>query len=215
MSNKKNKDGFIFWGFVIALLISIVIYSQFQSTTVLKEWRSSSELQKKGHEAELNLRKENLIFREKHQMLNNQSEVDSNFTLIPDYDATSEVSLVSLLDNEEKLVFNFSDLTCSSCLNSEMKQLRKFINNVGRDKVIILANFLRHEDLILFKRINQIEVPLFNKQGEALGFSLEDSGTIFMFTLDHNLKAENFFIPDENFPELSTEYYSILEKSLS
>ena len=78
-----------------------------------------------------------------------------------------------------------------------------------------MANYRRHQDLILFKRINQLKMPVYNKGGKLLGLPIENSDKVFMFTTDNDLKTDNFFIPDVSIPKLSEEYYSVVNTKLN
>lgn len=121
------------------------------------------------------------------------------------------IYLRSLISEEERIIFSFSDISCSTCLDNEVQLINQLIDDIGEEKLIFLADYVRPQDIYVFKRLNQIEVPVYNRLDNELGLSEELRGKIYVFVTDNTYKVRRFFIPHTKYPELSEAYYSSLK----
>lgn len=136
---------------------------------------------------------------------------------ISNLDLTDEqgkmTSLQSLLSDKYTLVLNYSELNCSSCVEKQIKLLDKAIDAIGTKNVLICASYTNSRELLLFKRMNQVKVPIFNLGTSGLGIKAEEANSPIFFVLSNDLKINNVFLPLEYDPDLTNSYLDqVLEK---
>lgn len=113
-----------------------------------------------------------------------------------------------LLGEKNKLILRFSELSCNVCVDSELLNLKKFVNMFGPDNVLILATYKNLRDLLVFKRINRVEFPVYNIPENV--FPVEQAGGPFLFVANSRQKALMPFIPNKEIPNLSADYYQFI-----
>lgn len=87
------------------------------------------------------------------------------------------VTLEKLIDGE-KLVVRYSELNCNICIDSLITCIRRRVNVIGWDKILILATYHNKRDYYIFKRINQLEKIY---QIDSIGCPLEEFNIPFLF----------------------------------
>lgn len=118
-----------------------------------------------------------------------------------------EIMLKSLAGNSSKFVLRYSELHCSSCVEKQVALFNKVINVIGEDNVLILSSYTNNRDLLLFKRMNQIKLPVYNIKDADLGIPAEGANSPIFFVLSKNLKISNVFLPLEYDPDLTQQYH--------
>lgn len=114
-------------------------------------------------------------------------------------------SLSTLLRDESKLFFHFSEFNCKSCVDQELINLNEIIPKDRVDDVIILSTYNNTRRLKLFLRNYNIDfqtylIPLsekyfFSKTQLPFYFVINSKGTII-----------NSFVPDKSNNEM-TNYF--------
>ena len=129
---------------------------------------------------------------------------------IRNLDLTSEegqqVRLKSLLFGTYTLVLYYSELHCSSCVEKQIKLLNKAAETIGSKNILISTSYTNTRELLLFKRMNQIKLPIYNLGSEGLGLSTDKVQSPVFFVLSKDLKTQNIFVPLEFDPELTMSY---------
>ena len=96
---------------------------------------------------------------------------------IRNLDLTSEegqrVRLKSLLSGTYTLVLYYSELHCSSCVEKQIKLLNKAAETICNKNIFISASYNNTRELLLFKRMNQITLPIYNLDSDGLGLSTD------------------------------------------
>ena len=103
-------------------------------------------------------------------------------------------------DNEKPvLIFRFSKLNCSSCIEKQVGMLLKLIeSNV---KYMLIGDYSNKRELGIFKRVNEIKDIVY-----ACEIMLpSEQKTPYFCVLFRGVVSDVFF-PDENFPELTQSY---------
>lgn len=205
----------IFWGVICGILVLYNIYSFYQKKNIVQDLKTvEASISEKQEEMQLFV--DNEINR---QMLQYQSEgnhIDENLPLSRDTEEKSQSGLGEQLSNNWTLVFDLSSISCTKCveqqIDKEIELLKEFSNKVGSNKVLVLARYRNPNDLDLFKRLNDFELKIYNKEDRTLGLPVEQHDIPYMFLADSTFKAQFVFIPDENLPTLSEDYFRYIEQ---
>lgn len=106
---------------------------------------------------------------------------------------SDSLALYTKLKESIKLVFFHSEVNCNSCVESNIPFLNDFGDSIGKQNIIFLASYKQKRDLTVFKRINQIEFPVYNVV--STGLAVEELNEPFFFVINDNQKAECVFVP--------------------
>ena len=87
--------------------------------------------------------------------------------------------LNKILGATSKLVFRFSEFSCNTCIDREIANLKQVASNIGKENIIILATYNSIRDLAVFKRINHLDLPIYNIPQNV--FSTDQVGGTFLF----------------------------------
>jgi len=123
-----------------------------------------------------------------------------------------EVSMKTLVGSSSKFVLRYSELHCSSCVEKQILLFNKVVDRIGEDNVLIISSYTNNRDLLLFKRMNQIKLPVYNIKDANLGISAEGADSPIFFVLSNNLRVSNVFLPLEYDPILTEEYHERIMK---
>lgn len=113
-----------------------------------------------------------------------------------------------VLEGNTKLVFRFSELSCNTCVDREVGNLKKVAAQVGANRIVVLASYRNLRDLVVFKRINQLEFPVYNVATEA--FPADAAGGTFAFLASPVYRGFAPFIPSKDIDNLSWTYYNFV-----
>jgi hypothetical protein len=107
-----------------------------------------------------------------------------------------------------KLVFRFSEFSCNTCIDREIANLKQLASSIGKENIVLLATYSSIRDLAVFKRINHLDLPIYNIPQNV--FSTDQVGGTFLFIANTQQKAFMPFIPDKEDGNLSLEYYKFI-----
>lgn len=143
---------------IVILVVSVFVLIFFQ----IKNKTINNLLQERIRESVAILNKEKSLSNQRDYFLS--LNFKSNGTFI-----NKELSLKNhkgkefVLNDEltsKKLVFRYSELHCDVCVDEQVKSLKKYKEKIGNDNILILADYSNIKNLILFKRLNSIELPM-------------------------------------------------------
>jgi hypothetical protein len=117
----------------------------------------------------------------------------------------ARVAFNQVLGADTKLVFRFSELSCNTCVDREVGNLKKMAAQVGADKIVVLASYRNLRDLVVFKRINQLDFQVYNAADKA--FPADAAGGTFVFLANQVHRGFAPFIPSKEIDDLSPVYY--------
>ena len=120
------------------------------------------------------------------------------------------IYLSQLFENEYKFVFCYSELNCSTCIEKEFDNLKKYSNEIGVNNIIILAQYSNIRDLAVFIRVNDIKSPVYKINNNKLGLLIDKYDSPYLFVTNRNMIANQIFIPLKEIPNLSEMYYEII-----
>jgi len=94
-----------------------------------------------------------------------------------------------------KLLFYHSEVNCNSCVELIIKELENFRDSIGVNNILYLSEYKRNRDMLIFKRINQIESELFNIS--SLNIPIYKMNEPFLFIVDPEGKIRCVFMPNK------------------
>jgi hypothetical protein len=146
----------------------------------------------------MNVLKENII---RHWKNENPSFSDSLVL-----DEKSNIISKNILTNQcPLLIFRFSELNCSTCINNQLSLIIDSLQS-KRINYIIISDYKNIRNLGLFKKSNSIRTQVYNcKQ-----LLINETITPYYIILNKNGALSDLFYPDEQFPELTASYLEII-----
>ena len=111
--------------------------------------------------------------------------------------------------NTKKIVFRYSELQCNVCVEKQIESLKKYKDKIGIDNILILADYSNYRNLILFKRMNSLDIPVYNLS-KKLSLELEKKDLPYFFILDNSLIAKDYFIPIKEIKNYTDNYLNIM-----
>ncbi|MFD2532892.1 hypothetical protein [Gracilimonas halophila] len=205
----KKKPSKVFWGFIIIVLICINMYSLY---IVQNKNKMVEEVVKmKNNTADtLNSVKNSVRENKFFEINENGKTINDELILNFGSDDRTNIKFESLLVNKYTYVIDLGHLDCFSCMQgikNILNPVTSFINNYG-SKVVLLAEYRTQEDIEVLRRLTNLEVEIYSKNGNKLGLEIEDNITPYILILDKNLMVNNVFVPIEKFPELTSLYFT-------
>jgi len=118
------------------------------------------------------------------------------------------ISLQKLLNEEPKLIFDFTHISCKTCFGEEMLRILDFSEIIGKNKVIFVSEFQsEREQYVLEKKYN---INIYNKNNKEFGLLIEKKYYPFIFVIDTNYTAQGIYVPTTQFYSLGNIYYNII-----
>ena len=141
---------------------------------------------------------------------NSELNIKNNFSVTDS--SGKSISFSKLIRDKKVLVFRYSQLSCTSCVDVQLQRLEQFAKRIGFDRVIVLTTYTSIKELNMYKKVNNLSFDMYNIPIGTLKTEMELSNTPYFFTVNINKHIENIFIPIKTIPELTEEYYSHIEK---
>ncbi|MBD0833726.1 hypothetical protein [Aestuariibaculum sediminum] len=112
--------------------------------------------------------------------------------------------------DKKKFIIRYSDIGCNTCVNLIFKRPERIKRIQEKFDIIVLVDFNRYEDFVLWKRASEIGNNVFwVKKGELPFDSLFEPSS-YSFILDEKLEVHSFFVPNNVFPDEVHNYLNIL-----
>ncbi|MCF8360972.1 MAG: hypothetical protein K9H26_19645 [Prolixibacteraceae bacterium] len=136
---------------------------------------------------------------------------NTNFSISPTLKLTgennSELRLSEITNSNYTLIFRYNEFTCSDCIYKEMGNLKELAKKIGTQNIIILASYKNQRDLYVTKRVNEINLPVYNIPHNSLDNIIDSYNIPYMFIIDKDLGPHNLFIPNRYFISSTEEYF--------
>lgn len=111
----------------------------------------------------------------------------------------------------KKLIFRYSELHCDECVDQQIESLKKYKERIGNENILILADYANINNLILFKRLNSIEIPVY-RLSKKMNLKLEEKDVPYFFVIDSSFTARDFFIPIKEIDGYTDNYLNIISE---
>lgn len=92
------------------------------------------------------------------------------------------------------LVLRYSELNCQSCVDDLLTQIKE-IGSFNTTNTLLLAYYREPAYLYQFKRMNQLELPVYSLQ--KTGLPPDTLNLPYFFLMNNKLQISNVFIPEE------------------
>jgi hypothetical protein len=117
--------------------------------------------------------------------------------------------LTTLLDTSavsNAVIFRFTSLNCSNCIEEELPRLKEFSKRFGDKNIVLLLSYPSSREAQIVVDKYDLHYSFFNVNINSLAYlPIEGSNMPYYYVVkDKQLKM--FFIPDKNFPELTKAY---------
>ena len=128
-------------------------------------------------------------------------EMNSHGSVLPDVSLMSDLSenqetfsLSELIGDSPKLVFRYSEIHCDVCVDSTLNRIKVFAEEIGKKNILLIASYANPRDMYTFKRLNQIDMPLYNLGQQSLGMAAERADTPYLFMINPDRKVERVYL---------------------
>lgn len=103
-------------------------------------------------------------------------------------------------NKKKKFIIRYSEIGCNTCVNLLFKN-RKLLTDVStKYEVVILVDFQRYENYVVWKRTSEIKDNIFILKANNLVFDRYFKESSYCFILNEDLTTSKFFKPDNMFP---------------
>ncbi|WET69015.1 hypothetical protein [Sphingobacterium sp.] len=117
-----------------------------------------------------------------------------------------EVSLKKLISTGPKLIIRSNEDGCGLCIEHELKLIKKFMDKIGPQNIILITTHNNVRKLKVFKNDNNITLDVYTCTSLGLPYELV-SQKPFLFVIDPSFTSNNFHIPEISETEISEVYY--------
>ncbi|HCT30765.1 MAG TPA: hypothetical protein DIW31_08520 [Bacteroidales bacterium] len=117
--------------------------------------------------------------------------------------------LNNVVGSKPRLILRYSELNCQACIDVQLASLNKLAYKIGKENIIILASYKAIANMTKFKRINKLDMSIYNV--DSIGLPLEKENIPFYFIIDQNKKTKLTFVPYKEFPSLTEKYFELIQ----
>ena len=114
------------------------------------------------------------------------------------------IRLNSILNGKTKIIYYFDQHSCVKCVNDDLYLFNNFVELIGNENALILANFADYKEFYQFLCRNDIKCKVFNIAGSNLGIEVENMSAIFV--VGEDLIVNKFFIPHNSLNDITKEF---------
>lgn len=121
--------------------------------------------------------------------------------------------LSEIIGKEPKLVLVTTELNCEPCVNLGIEHIRKFIENVGKEQVIVLVSYNNFRNYYLFDRTAKLSCKVYNIKEGALNLPADKLNLPYFIKINPGLKTSRVFIPVKGFDKPTDDYFKVMTKT--
>lgn len=190
--------------FLIIALICLIISIYFTSNSIILQ---NSEEKYQNSLINYQLEIEDLTNRTMWQIQSSGLKISNSLNLVSGMDSV-EVNIADLDKRFPLLVLRYTELGCQMCVEEHLVFFKAFIDRLKEDDFLILSTYNNLRDLILFRRLNQIDYDIYNI--ESLKLPIEDANTPYLFVLQKDFTVSHLFMLDTDNLKQIEEYYNYI-----
>jgi len=118
------------------------------------------------------------------------------------------ISLENLVKSSSILVFDFKYISCKTCFEDEIERIVNLSDDFGKDNIILVSEFENiREQYVIEKKYG---LRVFNIGSNEFGLPIEAGHYPFVFVIDSNFVAKDFYIPTQQFFSMGNIFYKIV-----
>lgn len=127
------------------------------------------------------------------------------------------LKFINLIDNVDlsnpKLVFRFDEVTCGTCVTTDIRILRQYANSIGWNNILFLTTNNDQFYLDRFIRIRKIKSDIYRV--ERIYFELDKQllDTPYMFIFDTDSTFKDLFISSKDGGVRTKQYFESIVQS--
>lgn len=202
---RKKYIYFVIIIFILALINTyITIRNKYTNNTIKNELVSLNK-ENIDLKIDLDITKKNRNYESNF----NGKELDKDLIV---YDINNNKIKLGDIVNENKLILRYSNLNCNTCIEEQIKNINKYQDSIGIQKIILLTTYQNTVYMDRFRKINKVKIKIYNL-GEMLDKEINDIGFPYFFVLEENTMRINCtFIPQKDKNDLTNSYIENIQK---
>lgn len=119
--------------------------------------------------------------------------------------------LDEILNEEQKLIYKFNEVSCTACIEGNIRIANMLSEQIGIDNIIFLAHFENYRNFLSYCKLNDILLPIYLiVDYNAFELQVDNNDPCF-FIIDESCSVEMFYIPTSTNHELTNSYMRIIE----
>lgn len=119
-----------------------------------------------------------------------------------------KITLDKVVNNSTVLVFDFKHISCKTCFEDEMIRIIEVSKDIGINNVIFVSEFTNNRKHYVLEK--KYGIKIYNLTNNYFGLPIEKGNYPFIFVIDSNFMAKDFYIPTQAFFNMGNIYYSII-----
>ena len=123
-----------------------------------------------------------------------------------------EENLSSLLDDEYKVIFVYSEHNCKVCVDNEVEKLADLASKIGSDRILILVEGSGLRQVLSYMIDRDIKTDVRLISSDALGDIMKNENMPWVCVMKKDMRIENFFIPIKEIPHYNDVYHDMVYK---
>ncbi len=124
----------------------------------------------------------------------------------------SPESLVNIFGKAKKtIVIRYTEIGCNACADSTFAYAKKYKKVDSLYRVLVLVDFSNYDAYLKWKKISEIEYPIMWIKKGDMPFTIESGSSSYIFTVNHSLEVNNFFVPNSKFTNFIDMYFRNLQ----
>jgi hypothetical protein len=136
----------------------------------------------------------------------NGLKINTNLELTNSSDETIKIS--TLIKGSAVLVFDFKYVSCKTCFEDEMTRIVEMSKDFGVNNIILVSEFSSiREQYVLEKKYG---INIYNIKNNSFGLPIEKEQFPFIFILDSDYTAKDFYVPTQQFFSMGNIFYKIV-----
>lgn len=109
-----------------------------------------------------------------------------------------------------KLIFRYSELNCSTCIDAQIQNLNEFAKLIGVHNILLLTTYQNDIYMQRFRKVNKIKFEILNIDQDSV---LADIGVPYFFILtSKEMRIQSMFIPQKEEPKLTYDYLQLIRE---
>lgn len=183
----------------------LLLFNLFLSYALyMKEGLNEKEMQTVQKEADILFHKNALLQADVIRMVQGQPVLSDAYPLLTE--KGEKIELGNLIRNDRyTLVLRYSYLSCSPCVDYAVTALKEFKEQHLDADILLLSTYQQRKDLRDFKRVNKVFFHVYHV--DSLDLPIDKENVPYFFMLDKDMRAFDFFVPHQEMPELTGEYF--------
>ena len=162
-----------------------------------------------------------LLIEDKNLALSKLNTVRGNFQIQTEIQETSfytgkcinynkEVFNIKKYIQGNKLIFYLGPDYCGSCIADPLQKLLSYVQNIGKENIIILFNKIESKDFAYFMDSVKPSVKVLSTE-EDISMIIPDYSTPILFVLNEQMMIFDAFRPLRNEDEFNNAYYESIK----